>query len=116
MCNPTPLDEVDIEIQKRCEEKGLVDFLLDPAMIKYWEHGIKRHFKPRPIDAVLKMSDVEIIALPEFQLAVQKFLANENQKRGRPLLSKEIARIESLLVLEFKKEMIRMSNGNSPGK
>jgi hypothetical protein len=114
--NPTPLDDVEIEIQKRCEEKGLVDFLLDPAMIKYWEHGIKRHFKPRPIDAVLKMSDDEIIALPEFQLAVQKFLANENRKRHRPLLSDEIAGLESILVAEFKKDMIRVNHGNSSAK
>lgn len=114
--NPTPLDEVEIEIQKRCEEKGLVDFLLDPVMIKYWEHGITRHFKPRPIDTVLKMSDAEIMDLPEFQLAVQKFLANENRKRERPLLSDEIAHIQSALVTEFKKEMVRVNRGNSPIK
>lgn len=108
---PTPLDEVEIEIQKRCEEKGLVNFILDPAMIKYWEHGIARHFKPRSMDAVLKMSDDEIKKLPEFQLAVQKFLANENRKRERPLLSGEIARLEFFLVAEFKKEMARLNKG-----
>jgi hypothetical protein len=111
--NPTPLDDVEIEIQKRCQEKGLVNFVLDPAMIKYWEHGITRHFKPRPLDAILKMSGAEIKQLPEFQLAIQKFLANENRKRDRPLLSDEIARFEYMLVMKFKEEMIKLNNDNT---
>lgn len=105
---PTPLDAIEIEIQNRCEEKGLVNFALDPAMIKYWEHGITRHFKPRPVHEVLKMGDDEIKQLPEFRLAVQKFIADKNRKHERPLLSDEIARLEALLIAEFRNEMMRM--------
>ena len=55
------------------------------------------------------MSDVEISQLPEFQLAVQKFLANENRKRERLPITKRWdctfwIRIE---VAEFRKEMIK---------
>jgi len=110
--NPTPLDNVEIEIQKRCQEIGLVNFNLDPGLIKYWKHGISRHFKPRKVVDIMKMSDEALKELPEFRLAVYDFIDQMNKKRFKPLTKSEIEGFLGHLITEFRKQMADSLQGN----
>ncbi|MCD9019143.1 hypothetical protein [Parachryseolinea silvisoli] len=103
---PSPLDEIQDEVQRRCIEKGIVDIIIDPAMIEYFKDGIAKKFKPRPVDEIHKMTDEELRNQPEFRLAFASLVARENKRRDRPLNSKELECLETVIIGLFRNSVL----------
>lgn len=89
LVNATPFDDMEMEVRRRLEEKGVTQLSIDPIMAEYG------FFKPKEI------LTEDIKRTPAFQQHFQRVAEAECRKRKRVLTPKELDSLMSYAIAEF---------------